>query len=62
MTDLQRAALRAKEIQGRLAELGGKSEYSDDERGELDKLRNDRDFPYWESSGSKGNLNEMVAS
>ena len=21
-----------------------------------------RDFPYWESSGSKGNLNEMVAS
>ena len=22
----------------------------------------DRDSPYWESSGSKGNLNEMVAS
>ena len=41
MTDLQRAALRAKEIQGRLAELGGKSEYNDDERGELDKLRNE---------------------
>ena len=39
MTDLQRAALRSREIQTRLAELGGQSEYSDDERGELDKLR-----------------------
>ena len=41
MTDLQRAALRAKEIQGRLAELGGKSEFDDAERSELDKLRNE---------------------
>ena len=39
MTETQRAALRIREIQTRLAELGGQSEYSDDERGELDKLR-----------------------
>ena len=39
MTDLQRAALRAKEIQGRLPELGGKSTYDDAERSELDSLR-----------------------
>ena len=39
MTDLQRAALRSREIQTRLAELGGKSEYDDSERSELDKLR-----------------------
>ena len=39
MTDLQRAALRSREIQTRLAELGGQSEFSDEQRGELDKLR-----------------------
>ena len=41
MTDLQRLALRGREIQTRLAELGGKAEFTDDERSELDKLRNE---------------------
>ena len=41
MTDLQRAQLRASEIRARLATLGGAAELGDDERGELDRLRNE---------------------
>ena len=33
-----------------------------DERGQYSGSSLTRDSPYWESSGSKGNLNEMVAS
>ena len=39
MTDLQRAQLRASEIRARLAELGAKTEFTDEETAELDKLR-----------------------
>ena len=39
MTDLQRLQLRAGDIRGRLAELGGLAEQTDETRAEIDKLR-----------------------
>ncbi len=41
MTPLQNAQLRASEIRGKLAELGGVDELTDEQRGEIAELRNE---------------------